>query len=113
MTPKIKVYVAGPYTKPDPCINTHNAIKVANALMDAGLSPFLPHLSHFWHTVTPKPYQEWLDLDFEWITVCQVLYRMPGESSGADKEVALAESLGIPVFRSLQLLLEWAAREAS
>lgn len=52
---KIRVYVAGPYTKPDPRINTHNAIKAAAELMDAGYAPYVPHLNHLWHTVAPRP----------------------------------------------------------
>lgn len=50
-----KVYIAGPYTKPDPCINTHNAIMVGEQVWSAGMVPFVPHLTHFWHTIKPHP----------------------------------------------------------
>ncbi len=33
---------------------------------------------------------------------CDGLLRLPGKSSGADKEVALAESKKIPVFHSIE-----------
>jgi hypothetical protein len=32
--------------------------------------------------------------------------RLPGESSGADKEVELAAQLGIPVFREIEEVVE-------
>jgi hypothetical protein len=100
----IKVYVAGPYTKPDPCINTKEACEVANKLCDLGFIPFVPHLSHLWHLITPKPYEWWLKYDLEWLKSCDALLRFPGESSGADKEVEFAKELGIPVFHSLDTI---------
>lgn len=101
---KIKVYVAGPYTRPDPCENTNRAILVANELLDVGYVPFVPHLTHFWHTVTPKPYKHWLEYDKHWVAVCDVVLRLSGESAGADEEIRLANSLGIPVVHSLDEL---------
>lgn len=100
-----RIYVAGPYTKGDPCVNTHAAIAAGNRLMDAGFAPFVPHLSHFWHTVTPRPYEDWMSLDMRWVEVADAVLRLPGESSGADREVQHAESLGIPVFHSIDELL--------
>ncbi len=95
---QVKVYVAGPYSKGDVAVNVRNAIFAADQLREAGFAPFLPHLTHFWHLVVPRPYADWLDLDNQFIPCCDALLRMPGESSGADKEVALARSLNIPVF---------------
>lgn len=111
---KTLVYVAGPYTKPDPCLTTHNAIKVGNELLNAGYPSFVPHLTHFWHTMHPQPYQTWLDLDIVLMSRCDVVLRLPGYSSGADKEVELANSIGIPVVVASSLeaaareLIEWA-----
>ena len=101
---KKRIYVAGPYTKPDPCINTFNAIQAANELMDLGFAPFIPHLSHFWHTVTPKPYEEWMEYDAQFLGCCDAVLRLPGESSGADREIGQAMQLGIPVFRTVEEL---------
>jgi hypothetical protein len=102
----IAVYVAGPYTKPDPCDNTRNACLVADELLALGFLPFIPHLSHLWHLISPKPYETWMDLDMAWLNRCDVLLRMPGESSGADREVEFAKSLGLPIYYSVQELLE-------
>jgi hypothetical protein len=93
----IVVYVAGPYTKPDPCINTHNAVNVGNQLLEKGIPCIIPHMSHFWHTMYPQPYRSWMELDFILLRRSNLLVRLPGESSGADEEVALAESLKLPI----------------
>lgn len=102
---RILVYVAGPYTNPDPCENTYKAVEVGDKLLAMGFAPFIPHLSHFWHTMSPKPYSVWMDYDLEFLKVCDFVYRMPGASSGADKEVALAKELGIPVVFDFELLI--------
>jgi len=100
------VYIAGPYTKPDPCENTKNAVDAANRLLDV-CAPFIPHLSHFWHTMAPKPYPLWLSLDLEYLARCDALLRLPGDSSGADGEVEFAEANGIPVFYDEDALRAW------
>lgn len=105
MKERIKVYVASPYTKPDPCINTHNAVRVGQQLWELGYCPFVPHLSHFWHTMIPNPYPMWLELDAQWLRVCDVMLRLPGESSGADKEEVIAVDRDIPVVRSVEELV--------
>ena len=98
----MKVYVAGPYTKPDPCINTYEAVKVGDELVALGHTPYIPHLSHFWHTMSPKAYDWWLKYDLEWLDVCDIVLRLPGKSPGADKEVEFAETHGIPVVHSVR-----------
>ena len=105
MNRRTRVYVAGPYTKPDPCVNTHEAVKTATVLLKLGYAPFVPHLSHFWHTMTPMPYEAWLDYDNQFLPCCDCVLRLPGESSGADKEVELAKSLGIRVLYGTSDLL--------
>lgn len=106
--PRPRVYIAGPYTTPDPAVNTAKAMGVWHDLQDRGFSPLCPHLSHFLHMHKALPYEEWLAYDNEWIPCCHALLRMEGESSGADKEVELATRLGIPVFYSVRELVMWA-----
>lgn len=100
-----RIYVAGPYTKGDTCVNTHSAIAAGNVLLDNGFAPFVPHLSHFWHTVTPRPYEDWMGLDLAWVKVADAVLRLPGESSGADREVACAEANGVSVFYDISTLI--------
>jgi hypothetical protein len=98
----LRVYIAGPYTKGDVAVNVAIAVDAGTKVADAGHHPFIPHLSHFWHYRNVRPYEFWLDQDMAWLRVSEALIRLPGESSGADKEVAEAERLGIPVFYSAE-----------
>jgi hypothetical protein len=106
---EMKVYVAGPYTKGDVALNVRAAIEAADRLLKAGYVPFLPHVTHFWHLVCPGPYEQWIAYDLEWLPSCQALVRLPGESAGADGEVARARELGIPVFEGVEAFLNRAA----
>lgn len=101
----MRVYVAGPYTNGDVALNVRAAIEAADRILKAGHAPYVPHLMHFWHLVCPGPYEQWIQFDLEWLPVCDALVRLPGESSGADGEVRLAESLGIPVYYGLDQFL--------
>ena len=107
-----RIYVAGPYSKPDPVINTRNAVLVAKRLVAAGLLPFVPHLSHVWHLVSPQPYRYWLEYDLHWLRVCDGVLRLPGDSPGADEECAEARRLGLPVYDDLETLLKLEACNA-
>lgn len=100
----IRVYIAGPITS-NPPDHTRNALIHANYIMAVGYAPYVPHLTVFWEMVTGRrEWEEWLAYDENWLAVCDVLLRMPGESPGADREVAFAEAHGIPVVYSIHEL---------
>ena len=103
---KTRIYVAGPYTQGDVAINVRNAYEAANHLADLGFAPFVPHATHFWHMLFPRPYEFWLDLDHQFLPFCEAVIRLPGPSNGADKEVLLAQELNIPVFNCIDDLVE-------
>lgn len=94
---RTRVYVAGPYTS-DPETNTEYALWVGNLLLDLGFAPMVPHLTHFMHERRPQDYRVWMELDLAWMSQADLVYRIAGQSSGADEEVALARQLGIPVI---------------
>lgn len=103
------VYVAGPYTKPEPVINTNIAVNVANALLETELvTVFIPHLCLLWHAITPKEEQFWIDYDLDVLSHCDALLRIPGESRGADGEVGWCETNNVPVFNHPQEVVDWA-----
>lgn len=104
------VYVAGPYTNPDPVYNTHAAVKLGDELQQTGLVTCLvPHLSLLSHAIVPhNDVNHWYEHDLATLARCDALYRMPGASSGADAEVEFAGDRGLPVFTDRSLLLEWA-----
>jgi len=97
----ITVYIASPYTKGDVAVNVRESFIVADILVKLGFAPFSPLFSHFWHFLSPKPYETWTMLDKEWVLRCDCLLRLDGESSGADAEVELAIENNIPVFYSI------------
>jgi hypothetical protein len=96
-----RVYIASPYTLGDVAVNVKVQLDVADQLMTLGFSPYVPLLTHFQHIAHPRPYADWCRQDDAWIPCCDYLLRLPGESKGADREVELAASLGIPVFTSI------------
>lgn len=108
-----RIYVAGPYTNGDIAVNVRNAFEAANRLADLGFAPFVPHATHFWHMLFPRPYKFWLELDNQFLPCCAAVLRLPGQSSGADGEVELAMHLGIPVFQDIGKLAEFFGRTPS
>lgn len=78
--------------------NTHKAIYIANDVLRQGGIPFVPHLTHFWDKKTPKDWQDWIIYDSYWLSVCDCVVRIDGESRGADAECALAQEMGILII---------------
>ena len=104
------IYVAGPLSG-DFDGNRDRAIDAADQLLAVGLYPFVPHLIVEWHRRHPHHYEVWMVLDFAWIRRCDALYRMPGPSPGADREVAFAHELGLPVFHTISDVIVWAKED--
>ena len=94
------IYIAGPLSG-KPSRGVRDAIAAADNVLALGGLPFIPHLTHFWDMISPKPYKQWIDYDREFIYRCDALLRLPGESTGADMEVRYAREWNIPVFHSL------------
>lgn len=92
-----RVYIASPYTNGDVAENVAVQIAAAHKLLDLKYCPVVPTLSHFMHLSRQRPYEDWMEMDFALLEMCDVLLRLPGESAGADREVARARELGIPV----------------
>ena len=51
--------------------------------------------------MSPKPWSIWTELDLQFLPLCDAVFRIAGESVGADREVARAEGLGKIIYRSL------------
>lgn len=60
--------------------------------------PLVPHLTVLWDTVFPHPYEDWMRLDFNMIERCDAVFRLQGESPGADREVEHAIGLRLAMF---------------
>lgn len=98
---KTYVYIAGPYSQGDVAVNVANAIRAADELAAVGLIPFVPHLTHFWHLLCPHNIAFWYDYDLAWVDFCDCLVRLPGKSTGADKEVERARKWEMPIYDSV------------
>lgn len=115
MKVKPYVYVAGPYTKGDPAINTHCQCLIFDRLVrDNIVTPYIPLWSHYQHGVKPQPYQTWIRYDFEIIqsSLFDAILRCPAElpemnyyqwdSSGADNEVQWFQDRNLPAIATEQ-----------
>lgn len=103
-----RIYVAGPMlTSGNPYVNVRDGLRVGTTLMKRGYYPFIPHLTAVWEIAASEDfaYEDWLRLDFESVGMADALLRLPGDSRGADREVAEAKRLGIPVYYSIETLM--------
>jgi hypothetical protein len=119
MSAKPLVYIASPYTKGDPCVNTNFQVRTFDKLLDSGLViPYSPLWSRFQHTASPRPYRSWIEYDNAIIPRMDACIRLAAvnerlnyevwDSSGADNEVKLFQKLEKPVFFDLAALYKWA-----
>ena len=96
------VYIASPYTIGDQATNVARQIAAGHALLDARIAPVVPTLNHLMQITHQRHEEDWMQMDFSVVSRCDALVRLSGESRGADREVALATELGIPVFYSVE-----------
>lgn len=101
-----RVYIAAPYNGGSTSL-VARAIRFGDTLSLLGYVPFIPHLNHFWDLMHPHSSSFWRKWDNEWLSCCDVLIRLSGESDGADAEVELAKTLNIPVVYDLLELAVW------
>lgn len=108
------IYVAGPIT--------HNfigglidACDIGMTLVEMGHVPYLPQtlmLMVLRHGTTDLEvgsplYEMWLKFDFLVIDRCDALFRLPGLSIGADREVEYAKGQGKLIFDSVADVLSY------
>lgn len=102
------VYIAAPYAS-DPVANTRRAIKEGMNLYLLGVAvPLIPHTSLILDLVCPMPAEDWYAYDLHLLERCDAVWRLPGESTGADAEMVHALERDIPVFGERDALLAWA-----
>ncbi len=112
-----RCYIAGPISKGNLGLNIQQARDAFMALARADLAPMAPQLhcyldAHFGMallSINPGGlgHAVWLQIDLPWVAVSDCVLRLPGESVGADMEVAEADRLGIPVFHSIEEVVAW------
>lgn len=116
--PHTYVYIAGPlHTSGRFTANIDTTLQAANEVISLGGTPFIPHLFAFWDMInTPFPSADpeafWLDLDKTWLTKCDALLRLPGESRGSDMEERWAREFNTPIFFDVDNLGAWIRERA-
>lgn len=93
---RLRVYVAGPISS-DVFEGVQRGSAAGRRLFLDGLAPFVPHFDAYWW-LPEGNWNAYLEYDLEYIATTEAVYRLEGDSKGADLEVAKAEELGIPVF---------------
>lgn len=99
----MKIYIAAPYTKGDTGMNVRSAIFAQDYIeSELGHMAYNPLLSHFQHLIIPhEDISYWYAKDIRWLRECDAILRLPGESTGADAEVAIARGIGLQIFTAL------------
>lgn len=126
---KKRVYIAGPISRGDLCHNVNQATDAFVDLAKGGLAPFCPQWSVYSKPCRPAgengvyctgtaignermSHADWMGVDLPWVAVADALLRLPGESVGADMEVAEARKRNIPVYHSVGEVLLWSKSPA-
>lgn len=101
----MRVYIASPYLRGDKEENVMRQINTFHALTVNGFIPYAPLLGHYIDQHYSMACEWWLEFDLNWVEVCDCVLRLDGRSDGADREVEHAKKLNIPVYYSLNELL--------
>lgn len=118
-----RIYIACPITKGDLLHNIKQADEAAGRLIKAGFAVFNPVLGVYqggarialgddtFAYAKREGHQgidhgQWVGMDLAWIDVSDAVLRLPGESVGADTETHHADKKRIPVFQSVEDVIE-------
>lgn len=125
----LRIYIAGPISKGDLLHNVKQSDAAFERLAKAGLAPFNPMWSVYAGGAVAHRFPgdlaeinavgtrmsrlafthaEWLRVDLPWVEASHAVLRLPGESTGADRETTHARQHGIPVFEDIAELEAWA-----
>lgn len=101
----MRIYLAGPISS-NPEKNLDIALDVSNQVIDKGHNPYMPNYNYYLNAKKVRDYELWMKLDDEWLRQCEAIYRIPGESPGADREMVVAREIGLLVIGHLDDL-DW------
>lgn len=113
------VYLAHPIGKNDADRHARlmRAMGAARSLVKAGFAPIVPGFwsRSFGDADEMLDYEGWMRVGLALVVKADAVFRLRGESAGADREVAYAKDVRIPVFYALDDLKQWriAREEAS
>lgn len=109
MTEPRRIYISGPITKGDQRQNVANASEVFKELAAMGLAPLCPHWSWFGQEYdgVQLTHEQWMRIDKAWVEKADAILRIPGESDGADQEVAHADDHYVKVLHTMSEVRRW------
>lgn len=107
----MRVFVSAPFSAPTPeavLDNVHRAIDCGQRLDESGvITAYVPHLYLWWDRRHPAGYERWMEKCAEELRRSDALLRLDA-SPGADRELALAKEIGLPLFLSEERCVLWA-----
>ena len=101
---KVAVFISGPYGTGNKEDNLNNVVEASNKLIDMGFVPVIPHFYHYIEIKHEKPYDVWMECALNLLERSDIYLRLPGESPGADKEEAFADTLDMAKYYSIDEL---------
>jgi hypothetical protein len=93
---RLRVYVAGPISR-DVFNGVWRGFAAGRQLFLDGLAPFVPHFDALFF-LPDGNWNAYLEYDLEYILTSDAVWRLHGDSPGADLEVEKAMDLSIPIF---------------
>jgi hypothetical protein len=104
------VYVAGAISSDNllkSFDNIRKGIKLSVEVLKAGFAPFSPFIDFQFSFVEPISLQEYYDYSLSWLCKADAMILVPGweNSKGTLAEIARAEELDIPVYYSMEELI--------
>lgn len=104
-----RIYLSGPISKGNRNFNFHQAVEAQRALMQLGFAVLNPMTSMLLPFAWQEefPHDMWLECDLPWVEVADAVYRLRGESVGADRECDHAHACGVPVFHLESALVDF------
>jgi len=104
-----RVFVGGPWSKPDPLANINATLHLRTQLQNSGLvHTVCPMCDTFmWGTVCVSDYESQLLFCLHELATCDLAVFRYGESSGRDREIVLCTTLDIPYFMESELKSFW------
>ena len=100
-----RIYISGPITLGDAKHNFQQAAEAQRRLLIEGFAPWNPMLTMLLDYAEEIPHAVWVDADLPWIEAAKAVLRLPGESVGADAEVAFARSKDVLVYYDIDELI--------
>lgn len=107
---KKTVFIACPYTNENRAtvnVNVYRCMYASEEIWNSGFIPFFTLLTHFYEQKYFRHrYEDWMEYTMTWLSKCDIVLRLPGKSSGADREIELAKKLNKKIYYNVKELIE-------